>query len=256
MIFIIGWGFAESQILKKWKWLYLLNWVKYFDRLLLKHWYWQDLAQEIAKCHFSSVKVLPSSKFWKSENGPISWTEWNISWIEWTFSIQQNADQNKHNLKKVNQSWRLAFRVCLIIKHHQTVCEDFVTSLFVKILPPDSSRKMSILLNYLEYFDKLLHKHWHWQDLAQETAKWHLSSVKALPRSKFWKLKMVLSLDLSGRFRWKFAYTLKLTRCSSRDCKTTFIVGWSFAELRILKKWKWPYILNWVEYCDEILHTQ
>ena len=76
--FIIGRGFAECQILKKWKWPYLLNWVEYFDRLLRKHWYYQDLAQEIVKCHFSSVEVLPSSKFWKSENGPISWTEWNV----------------------------------------------------------------------------------------------------------------------------------------------------------------------------------
>ena len=78
MIFIIDWGFAERQILKKWKWPYLLNWVEYFDRLLRKHWYWQHLAQEIVKCHFSSVEVLPSSKFWKSKNGRISWTEWNI----------------------------------------------------------------------------------------------------------------------------------------------------------------------------------
>ena len=78
MIFIIGWGFAERQILKKWKWPYLLNWVEYFDRLQRKYWYWQDLAQAIAKCHFSSVEVLPSFKFWKSENGAISWTEWNI----------------------------------------------------------------------------------------------------------------------------------------------------------------------------------
>ena len=78
MTLIIGWGFAERQILKKKKWPYLLSWVEYFDRLLRKYWYWQDLAQEIAKCHFSSVEVLPSSKFWKSENGPISWNEWNI----------------------------------------------------------------------------------------------------------------------------------------------------------------------------------
>ena len=78
MTFIIGRGFAERQILKKWKWPYLLNWVEYFDRLLPKHWYYQDLAQEIVNCHFSSVEVLPSPKFWKSENGPTSWTEWNI----------------------------------------------------------------------------------------------------------------------------------------------------------------------------------
>ena len=78
MTFIIGRGFAERQILKKWKWPYLLNWVEYSDKLLRKHWYWQDLAQEIAKWHFSSIQALPSSKFWKSDSGAISWTEWNI----------------------------------------------------------------------------------------------------------------------------------------------------------------------------------
>ena len=76
--FIIGRGFAERKILKKWKWPYLSNRVEYFDELLRKHWYWQNLAQEIAKWHFSFVEALPSSKFWKSENGPIFWTEWNI----------------------------------------------------------------------------------------------------------------------------------------------------------------------------------
>ena len=47
MTFIIGRGFAERQSLKKWKWPYLLNWVEYIDRPLRKHWYYQDLAQEI-----------------------------------------------------------------------------------------------------------------------------------------------------------------------------------------------------------------
>ena len=32
----------------------------------------------------------------------------------------------------------------------------------------------------------------------------------------------------------------------------TFFVGRGFAELQILKMWKWPYLLNWVEYYDEI----
>ena len=35
----------------------------------------------------------------------------------------------------------------------------------------------------------------------------------------------------------------------------SFFIGRGFAELKILKKWKWPYLLNWVEYCDEVLHT-
>ena len=80
MTLIIGPGFAERQILKKWKWPYLLNWVQYLNKLLRKHWYWQDPAQEIAKWHFCLVEALPSSKFWKSDtcNGSIAWTEWNI----------------------------------------------------------------------------------------------------------------------------------------------------------------------------------
>ena len=78
MTFIIRRGFAERQILKKWKWSYLLNWVEYFDKRLRKHWYWQDLAQEIANWHFLAVEALPSSKFWISKNGHISWTVRNI----------------------------------------------------------------------------------------------------------------------------------------------------------------------------------
>ena len=35
----------------------------------------------------------------------------------------------------------------------------------------------------------------------------------------------------------------------------SFFVARGFAELQILKKWKWTYLLNWVEYCDEILYT-
>ena len=52
MTFEIGWVFAEVQILKK--------------------------SETIANWHLSSVEALPSAKFWKSENGLISWTEGNI----------------------------------------------------------------------------------------------------------------------------------------------------------------------------------
>ena len=38
----------------------------------------RQIAGYVAKWHFSSAEALPSSKFRKSENGPISWTEWNI----------------------------------------------------------------------------------------------------------------------------------------------------------------------------------
>ena len=30
-----------------------------------------------------------------------------------------------------------------------------------------------------------------------------------------------------------------------------YFIGRDFAELQTLKKWKWPYLLNWIEYCDE-----
>ena len=34
----------------------------------------------------------------------------------------------------------------------------------------------------------------------------------------------------------------------------SFFMGCGFPELQILKKQKWRYLLNWVEYCEEILH--
>ena len=112
MTFIIGRGFAERQILTKWKWLYLLNWVEYFDKLLRKHtkwnivmkfcihididkmypmrlsndiWGWlsfgrgsnSEKSKTISKWHLLSVEALPSAKFWKSVNGLISRTKWN-----------------------------------------------------------------------------------------------------------------------------------------------------------------------------------
>ena len=163
MTFIIAWGFAERQILKKWKWPYLLNWVEYFDCLLRKHWYYQDLAQEIAKCHFSSVKILMNSKFWKSENGPISCTEWNIVM---TFCI------NIGILTRCSP-WdcQMTFGIGWGFAE-------------VQILKKKSENQ---LLNRLEYVDKILQTIWCWKDLAQGIAKWHLSSVEALPSAKFWK---------------------------------------------------------------------
>ena len=37
-----------------------------------------EKSETTANLHLSSVEALPSTKFWKSENGLISWTEWNI----------------------------------------------------------------------------------------------------------------------------------------------------------------------------------
>ena len=82
MTFIMGRGFADRQILKKWKWSYLLNWVEYFDRRLCKHWYYQDLAQEIVKCHFffgRGFAELQILKKWK-------WT-YLLNWVEYCDEI-------------------------------------------------------------------------------------------------------------------------------------------------------------------------
>ena len=35
---------------------------------VMKHnWYWQDVAQEIIKCHLGLVEALPRLKFWKKK---------------------------------------------------------------------------------------------------------------------------------------------------------------------------------------------
>ena len=101
MTFIISRGFAELQILKKWKWPYLLNWVEYFDKLLRKHWYWQNLAHEIAKWQFSLVEALPSSKFWKSDYEAFSWTKWNIVM---KFCIHIDIDK-MYPMRLSNDTW-------------------------------------------------------------------------------------------------------------------------------------------------------
>ena len=92
----------------------------------------------------------------------------------------------------------------------------------MKILSPDCSWKMSITLNRLEYFDKILHKHWYWRHLVQEIAKWHLSFVEALPSAKFWKSENSPLLNWMEYFDKTFALTLILTRSSPRDCEMTF----------------------------------
>ena len=35
-----------------------------------------------------------------------------------------------------------------------------------------------------------------------------------------------------------------------------FVIGRGFAKVQIMKKkWNWPYLLNFLEYFDKILHT-
>ena len=158
---------------------------EYFDKLLRKHWYWRDLAQEIAKWHFSLVEALPSSKFWKRDNGAISWTEWNI-----VMKFCIHVDINKmYPMRLSNDTWDwLSFwrgsnseKSETIAKWHLSSVEALPNAIFWKKV------KKAYLLNWVKYFDRLLRKHWYYQDLAQEIVKCHFSSVEVLPSSKFWK---------------------------------------------------------------------
>ena len=116
--------------------------------------------------------------------------------------------------------------------------------------------KVRLLLNRLEYFDKILDTHWYWQDEAQEIVKCYLGLAEALPRFKFWKSENSPISWTEWNILINFCIKkMILTRSSPRDCEMTCFIGRGFAELQILKKWKWPYLLNWVEYCDKILHT-
>ena len=234
MTFIIGRDFAERQILKKWKWPYFLNWVEYFDKLLRKCWYWQDLAQEIAKWHFSLVESLPSSKFWKSDNGAISWTEWDIV-IKFCIHIAYTLILTRCTPWDCQMTFEIGwvFAQVKILKKSETIAKWHL--LLVEAL---QKWKVALSLELSGIFDRLLRKHWCWQDLAKEIVKCHFSSVDVLPRSKFWKVKMAISLELSGILWRNFAYTLVLTRCSQWDCQMTFGIGRDFAEVQILKKVK------------------
>ena len=175
MTFIIGRGFSDRQILKKWKWPYLLNWVEYFDKLLRKHWYWQDLAQEFVKWHFSLVEALPSSKFWKSDNGAISWTELNIMM---KFCIHIEIDK-MYPMRLSNDIWDwLSFLPRFKFWTEWDYCKmTFIIGRGFAERQILKKWKWPYLLNWVEYFDRLLCKHWYYQDLAQEIVKCHFSSV-------------------------------------------------------------------------------
>ena len=75
MTFNIGWGCAELQILKKWKWP---NWVDCCDETLHTYWYWQDVAQEIFKSFGIGRGVAEVQIQKNNETGPISWNFLNI----------------------------------------------------------------------------------------------------------------------------------------------------------------------------------
>ena len=234
MTFIIGRGFAERQILKKWKWPNLLNWVEYFDKLLRKHWYRQDLAQEIAKWHFSLIEALPSSKFWKKMIMALSLELSGILWWNFEYAL----------ILKRCTPWDCQMTLELLPRIKFWKKWDYSKMTFI-IARGFAERqilkkwKWPYLLNWVEYFDRLLRKHWYYQDLAQEIVKCHFSSVEVLPRSKFWKSENGPVSWTEWKIVMKFCIHIGiLTRYSPWDCQMTFGNGRGFARFKFWKQWK------------------
>ena len=67
--------------------------------------------------------------------------------------------------------------------------------------------KLAYSLNLLVYFNKILHTHFYWHDLdrgiAKSNPKWHLTSVEAVPSSRFCKIE-------NGRIEWTIVMKLCL----------------------------------------------
>ena len=48
---------------------------------------------------------------------------------------------------------------------------------------------------------------------------------------------------------WDWLSICRVPNSEKREtCQMKFIIGWGFEERQILKKWKWRYLLNWVEH--------
>ena len=208
MIFIIGRGFAERQILKKWKWPYLLNWVEYFDKLLRKHWYWQDLAQKIAKWYFPLIEALPSSRFWKSDTGAISCTEWNIVM---NFCIYIGIDNVPHEIVK----WHLRlveFLPRFKFWKSETIAKWHLSS--VEALPSA--------------------KFWKGGNSPISWTEWNIL-IDLCVNSKFWKCENGPWTERNIVMKFCIHIGI-LTRCSPWEYRMAFGIGRGFAEVQILKK--------------------
>ena len=219
-----------------WKWPYLLNWVDYFDKLLRKHWYWQDLAQEIAKWHFNwsrlyrtpnSERVIMALSFELSGILRLNFaytltltrcTPWDCQMtfeINWVFCRVSNSENNE-----------------TIAKWHLSSIEALPSAKFWKSeIGLISWTEWNILIDFCVNIDidNILPKRL-WNVI------FHRSRFCRAPNSE--KVKMAVSLELSGTLWWNFADTLVWTRCSLRDCQMIFGIGRGFAEVQILKKKK------------------
>ena len=176
---------------------------------------------------FSLVEALPSSKFWKSDNGAISWTEWNIVM---KFCIHIDIDK-MYPLKLSNDIWDwLSFCRDSNSDKCETIAIWYLSS--VEALPSSKFWKSENgLISWTngEYIDRLLRKHWYYQDLAQEIVKCHFHRSRFCRAPNSEKVKMALSLELSGILWWNFAYTL---------------VNWQDKAHEIVK-WIW----DWSRFC-------
>ena len=189
--------------------------------MLQAHWYWQDLAQGIAKWHLSSIEALPSAKFWKSENGPISRTMKNIVL---KFCLHIDIDK-MYPMRLSNDIWD--------------------RSRFSRGSNSEKKWNWPYPLNLLVYFDKILHTYYYWHNLDRMIAKSSPRDCKMTFNigrgcAELQILKKVKMAELSRLLWWNFAYTLILTGCSPRDCQMSFGIDQGVAEVQILKKRKRP----------------
>ena len=197
--------------------------------------YWQDEAHEIVKWHLGLVEVLPRFKFWK-KMWKLTTKPFGIFWNNFadTLMLKRSSPRNCKMTFIIGRR----FAECQILKKW----------------------KWPYLLNWVEYFDKLLRKHWYWQNLSQEIVNWHFyrSRLCRAPNSE--KVKMALFLELWRIVWWDFAYALILTRCSQCDCQMSFGIGRGVAEFQILKNSEtgpisWNFLNILIKLCINILLT-
>ena len=256
MTFIIGRGFAGCQILKKWKWPYLLNWVEYFDKLLRKHWYWQDLVQEIANWLFYQSRLCRSSNSEKVKIA-LSLELWRILWwnfactliltgcSQWDCQMTSGIGRDSNSETKWKWPYLLSLLACFD-KFYIPITIGERGGSVVECRTPErevrgSKPTAAVLCPWARHFTPRKY--------------WLITQEAMAPSRHDWK---IVDWDVKPQHNQPTHYYWHdldrgIAKSSPRDCKMTFSIGHGCAELQILKKWKRP---NWVDSCDETLHTQ
>ena len=96
------------------------------------------------------------------------------------------------------------------------------------------------LMNFLVYFDKILHTYYYWHDLDRGISKSSPSDCKMT----FDIGRGCPELQILKKWKWpnwvaivvKLCIQFILTRCSPRDCQMSFGIGRGVAAVQILKK--------------------